>query len=416
VQGDPRYVDITPGLGAGSSANDLHLQSASPAIGAALNLSALYTSDKDGAARPAAPAAWDAGAYEFGGIAAAVVVPAVTAPAVTSPAVVDPVVATPVVADPTVADPVATLPVVAPVATVPVDPAPAIAASDVTAPAATTPLVVAPAATPTGSAPAASRLINFSVRAFSSVGANTLIAGFAVNGASKQILMRAVGPGLAQLGVTGYLTAPQISLQGTGIDSEFNAAWGGTTALTDAFSLTGAFALNPASLDAALLSPLPVGAYTAEVTSGNGSGVAMAELYDADAAPSPAGSLSNFSGRAWVGTGSNILIAGFAIAGTAPETVLIRGVGPSLAQLGVTGYLANPQIDLYQNSTLLQHNDNWGGSSALTAAFAQVGAFPFTSTQDAAMIVTLQPGQYSVQVSGVGGTTGVALVEVYQLQ
>jgi len=408
IQADPQYLNIAFGLGASSSSNDLHLQATSPAIGAALNLSALFSADKDGNTRPTGQSAWDAGAYEFAGVASAVTAAAVvTAPVVTAPVVTPTVAAAAVVTAPVVIAPAVTVPVVA---------APVVTAPVVTDPVVTIPVVTSPATSTSSSAAPASRLINFSVRAFSSVGANTLIAGFSVSGGSKQILMRGIGPGLAAQGVTGFLTNPEISLYAVNAELQSNAGWGGAAALASAFGQTGAFPLAPTSLDAALLATTPVGSYSMQVTSGAGSGVALAELYDADTAAAPAGTLANFSGRAWVGTGSNILIAGFAISGNAPETVLIRAVGPSLAQLGVTGCLANPQIALFQNSTLLQQNDNWGGTAALTAAFAQVGAFPLTSPQDAAMIVTLQPGQYTAQVSGVGGCTGVALIEVYQMQ
>jgi hypothetical protein len=79
--------------------------------------------------------------------------------------------------------------------------------------------------------------------------------------------------------------------------------------------------------------------------------------------------------------------------------------------------LANPQIDLYRGNTLIQHNDDWAGTSDLSAAFAQTGAFKLSGPQskDAAMVATLSPGMYSLVVSGAGSTAGVALAEVYQL-
>jgi len=425
-QADPLFVNVSFGLGPSSSSNDLHLQAGSPATGAGFNLSAFYNADKDGVLRPVPPANWDTGAYQFAG--APLGPPG--APTGVSAAAGDgqaTVTFTPpnysagvlitrytITATPGTGSSVTVVGTASPITVTGLTNGTAYtitvsAINSAGAGASSSPLT---AIVPGVGYP---RMTNISIRAFSSVGSNTLIAGFAINGGSKQILVRGIGPGLAPLGVTGFLTNPEISLYSPDGTVQSNDAWGGTVALTNAFIQTGAFALDPASLDAAMLATLDAGSYTTVVTSGDGSGVALAEVYDADAASSPAGSLSNLSGRAWVGTGSNILIAGFVIAGSGPETVLIRGVGPSLAQFGIGGGLAEPQIQLFQNSTLLEQNSGWNDDSVLSAAFAQVGAFTLTSPLDAAMIVTLQPGEYSVHVSGGDGTTGVALVEVYQL-
>ena len=97
--------------------------------------------------------------------------------------------------------------------------------------------------------------------------------------------------------------------------------------------------------------------------------------------------------------------------------MLIRGIGPTLAALGVGGALADPRLDLFNGSSVkLQENDDWGGSAALAGAFASAGAFPLAAgSKDAALLVTLEPGTYSVQVSGVAGTAGAALVEIYEV-
>ena len=118
-----------------------------------------------------------------------------------------------------------------------------------------------------------------------------------------------------------------------------------------------------------------------------------------------------------MGSGDNVLIIGFVIDGNFPRKVLIRAVGPGLTQFNVTGVLADPQLNLYSGSrTLLHQNQVWGGTSSLSAAFTQAGAFALQpSSRDAVLLVTLQPGQYSVVVSGVGNTTGVALLEVYEM-
>ena len=126
--------------------------------------------------------------------------------------------------------------------------------------------------------------------------------------------------------------------------------------------------------------------------------------------------------RAWsiylftyVGTGTDAPNLGFVIAGTSAKRILIRAVGPALAQFGVTGVIADPQFELYREGVRIDQNDNWGGLAMLTNAFEQVGAFGMkdASSRDAALLATLEPGAYSVVVSGQGGTTGVTLIEIY---
>jgi hypothetical protein len=159
------------------------------------------------------------------------------------------------------------------------------------------------------------------------------------------------------------------------------------------------------------------GGYSAQVAGpGNAGGIVLVELYDA--ASATAARLVNVSARTAVGTGENALFAGFAVTGNAKRTVLIRAIGPALAAFGATGVLADPRLDLLVSgaSTPLATNDDWGGGVNLTAAFNSVGAFPLGATsKDAALLVTLDPGSYSVQVSGAGGATGEALVEIYEV-
>ena len=126
------------------------------------------------------------------------------------------------------------------------------------------------------------------------------------------------------------------------------------------------------------------------------------------------GFLKNLSTRGQVGSGSNILIAGFIVAGDTPKQVLIRAIGPSLTAFGVTGALADPQLQLFNGNSLVATNDNWGGASDISTAANLVGAFPLSPTSlDSVIYATLPPGSYTAQVSGVGGRTGVALVELY---
>jgi hypothetical protein len=267
--------------------------------------------------------------------------------------------------------------------------------------------------------PSTAHLANLSVRAPAGAGDQTLILGFYLGGTgSKQVLIRGVGPTLAQYNVVGVLADPQLKL--------FNVAnalinqndnWGGGTALANAFTSVHDFALPADSKDAALLVTLPLDGYTAQVNSADAStGVAMIEAYETDTG-TPGARFTALSARNQVGTGDNILIAGFVVTGNAPKTLLIRGIGPTLANYGVSGVLADPQLALFDGtSTKIAGNDNWGGTTALSDAITATQAFSLpANSKDAALLVTLQPGLYSAQVSGVGGTTGVALVEVYEV-
>jgi Tol biopolymer transport system component len=128
------------------------------------------------------------------------------------------------------------------------------------------------------------------------------------------------------------------------------------------------------------------------------------------------GSLRNLSTRGQVGTGDNILIAGFVVGGTTPKQVLVRAIGPTLSSFGITGALTDSQVDIYQGTTRIASNDNWAGDSAIATAANAVGAFPLAaSSLDAVVLARLAPGAYTAQVSGTGGKTGVALVELYDV-
>lgn len=276
-----------------------------------------------------------------------------------------------------------------------------------------TPLTVTPAGVP-------SRLINVSARGFSGVGGQALTVGFVVGGTgAESTLVRAVGPTLSNFGVTGVLADPQLTL----FDSNRNVLatndnWGGTAALSTAFAETGAFALPAASLDSAVLSSLPLGAYTADVQGANGgTGVVLLEVYDADTVPAPTAHYVNVSVRGLAGSGSNVLTVGFVIAGPSSKTVLIRAIGPALTGFSVSGALADPQLTVFDtNQNVVGFNGNWGGTAALQAAFGTVAAFSLpAASRDSALLITLLPGAYTAQVSSAGGSTGIALLEVYEM-
>jgi hypothetical protein len=271
--------------------------------------------------------------------------------------------------------------------------------------------------------PEVSRIANLSIRTSAGSGAETLIVGFSIGGpgtsGAKSLLVRGVGPTLGAFGVTGVLADPKVELfNGAGLKMIENDTW--LPADAETFASVGAFALRTGSADAALNLPsLPLGSYSAQV-SGPGGGVVLAEIYDLTAgntfkAATPR--LVNVSARTVSGTGGDILIAGFVVAGPGSKNVLIRAIGPSLTQFGVTGVLANPQLSLFDGAAKVIHqNDDWGGVAPLATAFKAVGAFDLaTGSRDAALLAQLPAGSYTAQVSGVGGTTGVALVEIYDV-
>ncbi len=264
------------------------------------------------------------------------------------------------------------------------------------------------------------RLINLSARSQVGTGDSILIAGFVISGSgTKNILVRGIGPTLAGFGVANSLAKPLLNVNDTTHTIFTDTSWGGGAALAAAFSQVGAFSLQAGSADSALLEPFAPGAYTALLSGTSGTGVALAEIYDADSLTgTPAARLKNLSVRAQVGTGSSVLIAGFVISGNVPKTVLIRGIGPALSGYGVAGALQQPVLGLYNSSsTLIQSNYSWGGEPALAAAMSAAGAFSLNPLSgDTAMVATLPPGAYTAQVSGSGGTTGVGLIEVYELQ
>ena len=272
-----------------------------------------------------------------------------------------------------------------------------------------------------------SRIVNFSARALSGPGDQALILGFVVAGDGKNLLVRGIGPGLAPFGVLNVLADPMLTLFGTSSTLATNDDWQTTAAgqatgavVAATAARVGAFALPNASKDAALLATFNNGAHTTSLVRPNSTtGIALTEIYDTDT--SADSRLINVSARMNVTAGEGTLIAGFVIAGNAPRTVLIRGVGPTLSAFAVAGVLADPTITVFSGATTVATNDNWGtGASTaaqLTATAAQVGAFALVAgSRDAAVLLTLQPGMYTVQVTGVGNTTGVALLEVYDTQ
>jgi hypothetical protein len=260
------------------------------------------------------------------------------------------------------------------------------------------------------------RFLNLSARARAGTGASTFITGFVIaNGTQKQLLARAVGPTLTTFGVTGALADPLLRISRDGAVVAENDNWAGNAAVAAAAARTGAFPLAAASADSALLTTLSAGAYSTLVTGGSGTGVVLTEIYAADSnVTSQDQHFVNFSVRAEAGAGDNVLIVGFVVGGETPQNILLRAVGPGLTQFGIQGALADPRVQLYRDGQVIAANEDLTASAAEAAARA--GAFPLPAgSKDAALVFSVTPGAYSVILSGASGTTGVALLEVYEV-
>ncbi len=257
------------------------------------------------------------------------------------------------------------------------------------------------------------RLDNLSVRSHAGSGDATLIAGFVLEGAgTKPLTIRGIGPTLETFGVNGSLADPQLRIfrQGQSSPMADNDNW-----VADDGRAAGAFPLPAGSRDAVVSADLPGAVYTAHVLGNDGeSGVARLEFYDRAAEAEPR--LVNLSVRTHVGTQDDVLIVGFNLTGSGPKRLLIRAVGPTLETFGVGGVLADPQLSIIRAGTEVAANDDWEHSPAAAEIRARSVGFPLPDgAKDAALLVTLQPGSYSVVVRGAGETTGIALVELYEV-
>jgi hypothetical protein len=277
-------------------------------------------------------------------------------------------------------------------------------------------------------------LVNLSARAEVGTGGNIIFGGFAIaplgTSASLPILIRGSGPAIAAapFNVPGTLPDPQLQLfNSSNVVLQTNDGWQADPAISAAAAAVGAFSWGTtASHDAALIVTEPTGTYTAQIAGQSGdTGDALVEIYDA----SPSGSfstggtrLTNLSARVDVGTGGNVLFAGFVIGGNSALTVLIRASGPAIAAapFDVPGTLPDPELKLQNPSSgaVLAVNTAWGGDTEIVNTAASVGAFSWSvpSSHDSALLITLPPGSYTAAASGESGDTGVAIVEVYEVE
>jgi hypothetical protein len=303
---------------------------------------------------------------------------------------------------------------------------------------------------------ASPRLANISTRSRVLTDDNVTIGGFVISGsASKRVLVRSRGPALAAAPffVAGTLADPLLRLFSGPTVIAQNDNWQDAPNCSSSFVCEGATQIvatgldpcepNPGeiapppncALEAAILVTLPPGAYTAIVTGANGGiGVGLVEVFEADATTDSA--LINISTRAIVQTEDNVLIGGLVVQGDAPKTVLVRARGPALAAppFFVEGTLANPFLRLFSGPTVIAQNDNWQDAPNCSSGFVCGGVAEVIATGldpcqphpgettappgcalESAILISVPPGAYTAIVSGVGGGTGVGLVEVFEV-
>jgi hypothetical protein len=262
--------------------------------------------------------------------------------------------------------------------------------------------------------PTPAGLLNISTRARAATGDDVLIAGFIVgnDGGTKKLIVRAIGPSLTRLGVANALADPNLSLfDSSGKQIASNDDWrnsGQAQAVID----TG---LAPSEdKESALIATLVPGAYTAVVTGVQSTqNIALVEVYDLDAANSV--QLLNISTRGVVDTGDGVMIAGSIVGGTSPGTLVVRGLGPSLAErpAPIQDALPDPTLRLVDSQgTTVFSNDNWQDSQA--ADLIAAGLAP-GDPLESGLVVTLPPGSYTSIFSDTHGATGVGLLEIYNI-
>jgi hypothetical protein len=266
------------------------------------------------------------------------------------------------------------------------------------------------AVNPSVPGPSSGQPLNIATRMSVQTGDNVLIAGFIVTGPSgstKKVLIRGLGPSLAQFGVPNTLSDPLLELHQPDGSVASNDNWqqGDTSQIPNGFAPS-----DPR--EAVIVATLAPGNYSAVVKGANGeTGVGIAEVYDLDA--SSAAKLSNISTRGFINTGDDVMIGGFIVAGTEPAKILVRAIGPTLTDFGVQGALADPTLELHDSNGATISNDDWRESQESEIIATTI---PPNKDQEPAILATLVPGNYTAVVRGKDNTTGIGLVEAYNLQ
>ena len=262
------------------------------------------------------------------------------------------------------------------------------------------------------------RVVNLSTRAQVGGDAGSPVAGFVIDGiGAKKMTVRAVGPTLRSFGVPTGLADPDLFLSHRDRRVATNDRW--PQDHDDLFAAVGAFALDPLSEDAALVGSLGPGVYTTPVGAGGDTGVVLLEIYDADGF-STGPELTNASTLALAGSGDATLISGVVVAGEGSVKLLIRAIGPTLgSDYGVVGSLSDSSIKVIQDGAVIASNDDWGLSANVTEieqAANTVGAFAISrSSKDAAVLIEVLAGPYSVVAEAPAGESGKVLMEIYRV-
>lgn len=258
--------------------------------------------------------------------------------------------------------------------------------------------------------PSTGQPLNIATRMSVQTGDNVLIAGFIVTGPSgsiKKVLIRGMGPSLAQFGVAGTLPDPFLELHKPDGSVVSNDNW----QQGDTSQIPNGFAPND-SRESVLVATLTPGNYSAVVKDAHGeTGIGIAELYDLDS--TSAAKLVNISTRGFINTGDDVMIGGFIIGGNEPAKILVRAIGPTLTDFGVQGALADPTLELHDANGSTISNDDWRETQESEIIATTI---PPNKDREPAILATLVPGNYTAIVRGKNSTTGIGLVEAYNLQ
>ena len=253
--------------------------------------------------------------------------------------------------------------------------------------------------------------LNISTRLDVLTGDNVAIAGFIISGTTpKEVLIRGIGPSLGSVNIANPLADPTLELHSGSVTLAFNDNWKDTQQ-AEIMATT----LQPsADAESAILIILDPGAYTVIVAGKNkATGVGLAEIYDLNS--DEQSKLANISTRGFVGTGDNVMIGGFIIGGVTggSSRIVVRGIGPSLSGLGVAGALENPTLEIFDgNGASVASNDDWQDSQG--SQIQAVGLAP-SDSRESAILAVLPSGAYTSILRGANNTTGVGLVEAYNV-
>jgi hypothetical protein len=269
-----------------------------------------------------------------------------------------------------------------------------------------------PTATP---APSPAQALNISTRLRVDTGSNIAIGGFIINGTGpRKVAIRGLGPSLSNFGLSDVLADPTLELRGSdGALIAQNDNW-----QDNSFQRAQLVALDLAPShpnESALVAVLDPGAYTALLAGKDQtSGIALIEVYDTESGATS--QLANISTRGFVRTGDNAMIGGFILGGSNENTgIVVRGIGPSLAQSGLSGVLADPTLELRDsNGALVVANDNWQDDSASAAQLTIRGLSP-QNPLESGIFATLAPGAYTAILAGNNAGIGIGLVEIYNV-